>query len=75
MGQEFRLSSRGVELSATSTFSGEKCSTVAKQVLVSDIDRHVIAFGCDGVGGSSSATQGDGAQDPLLIRFVVKKIQ
>ena len=42
---------------------------LAKQVLVSDIDRHVIAFGCDGVGGSSSATQGDGVQDPLLIRF------
>ena len=38
-------------------------------MLVSDIDRHVIAFGCDGVGGSSSATQGDGVQDPLLIRF------
>lgn len=64
------LSSRGVELSATNTFSGEKSvPTVAKQVLVSDIDRHVIAFGCDGVGGSSSATQGDGIQDPLLIRF------
>ena len=64
------LASRGVELSATSTFSGEKSvPTVAKQVLVSDIDRHVIAFGCDGVGGSSSATQGDGVQDPLLIRF------
>ena len=63
------LASRGVELSATSTFSGEKSvPTVAKQVLVSDIDRHVIAFGCDGV-GSSSATQGDGVQDPLLIRF------
>ena len=64
------LAGRGVELSATSTFSGEKSvPTVAKQVLVSDIDRHVIAFGCDGVGGSSSATQGDGVQDPLLIRF------
>ena len=64
------LASRGVELSATSTFSGEKSvPTVAKQVLVSDIDRHVIAFGCDGVGGSSSAPQGDGIQDPLLIRF------
>ena len=64
------LSSRGVELSATNTFSGEKSvPTVAKQVLVSDIDRHVIAFGCDGIGGSSSAPQGDGTQDPLLIRF------
>ncbi len=63
-------SARAIELSATSTFSGEKSvPTIAKQVLVSDVDRHVIAFGCDGVGGSSSATQGDGVQDPLLIRF------
>ena len=42
--------------------------TIAKQVLVSDQDRHVIAFGCDGLGGASD-TQGDGTQDPLLIRF------
>jgi len=63
------LAGRGVELSATSTFSGEKSvPRVAKQVLVSDIDRHVIAFGCDGVGSSSDA-RGDGVQDPLLIRF------
>ena len=64
------LSSRAVELSATSTFSGEKSvPTIAKQVLVSDQDRHVIAFGCDGLGANSSATQGNGTQDPLLIRF------
>ena len=63
------LAGRGVELSATSTFSGEKSvPRVAKQVLVSDIDRHVIAFGCDSVGSSSDA-RGDGVQDPLLIRF------
>ena len=30
---------------------------------------HVIAFGCDSIGASSSDTQGDGVQDPLLIRF------
>ena len=36
--------------------------TVAKQVLVSDRDRHVIAFGCDSETNS-------GVQDPLLIRF------
>ena len=61
---------RAVELSVTGLFSGEKSvPTVAKQVLVSDVDRHVIAFGCDGIGASSSATQGDGIQDPLLIRF------
>ena len=63
------LSNRAVELSATSTFSGElSVPTVAKQIIVSDQDRHVIAFGCDGV-GTSTATQGDGQQDPLLIRF------
>tara|TARA_R100000655_G_scaffold50413_1_gene88008 strand:+ start:187 stop:2334 length:2148 start_codon:yes stop_codon:yes gene_type:complete len=64
------LSSRAVELSATSTYSGEKSvPTIAKQVVVSDQDRHVIAFGCDGLGANSSATQGNGTQDPLLIRF------
>jgi len=36
--------------------------TVAKQVLVSDRDRHVIAFGCD-------SETNPGIQDPLLIRF------
>ena len=64
------LGTRAVELSATSTYSGEtSVPTVAKQVLVSDQDRHVIVFGCDGLGANSSATQGNGAQDPLLIRF------
>ena len=64
------LGNRAIELSATSTYSGEtSVPTIAKQVLVSDQDRHVIAFGCDGFGGSSTATQGNGVQDPLLIRF------
>lgn len=36
--------------------------TIAKQVLVSDRDRHVIVFGCD-------AQDNIGVQDPLLIRF------
>ena len=36
--------------------------TIATQVLVSDIDRHVIAFGCD-------SEFNVGVQDPLLIRF------
>ena len=36
--------------------------TIAKQVIVSDNDRHVIAFGCD-------AQTSIGTQDPLLIRF------
>ena len=54
------VSARAVELKdlvgATSS-----TPTVAKQVLVSDRDRHVIAFGCD------PETSTD--QDPLLIRF------
>ena len=64
------LSARAVELSATSTFSGEtSVPQFAKQVLVSDQDRHVIAFGCDGFGATATTTQGNGVQDPLLIRF------
>ena len=64
------LGNRAIELSATSTYSGEtSVPTIAKQVLVSDQDRHVIVFGCDGLGGSPTATQGDGIQDPLLVRF------
>ena len=62
------LSNRAVELS---TISGTKTSVpqVAKQVLVSDQDRHVIAFGCDGFGATRTTEKGSGAQDPLLIRF------
>ena len=36
--------------------------TIAKQVLISDTDRHIIVFGCD-------AQNNIGVQDPLLIRF------
>jgi len=36
--------------------------TIAKKVIVSDRDRHVIAFGCD-------PQTNIGTQDPLLIRF------
>ena len=62
------LSTRAVEVS---TISGTKTSIpqIAKQVLVSDQDRHVIAFGCDALNSSSSGNQGNGIQDPLLIRF------
>jgi len=62
------LSTRAVELS---TLSGTKTSVpqIAKQVLVSDQDRHVIAFGCDALNASNTANQGNGVQDPLLIRF------
>ena len=61
------LSARAVEIS---TLSGAKSAPqVAKQVIVSDQDRHVIAFGCDGLGANASDAQGNGVQDPLLIRF------
>jgi len=36
--------------------------TIAKQVMISDRDRHVLVFGCD-------AQDNIGVQDPLLIRF------
>ena len=62
------LSTRAVKLNS---IAGTKTSvpTLCKQILVSDRDRHVIAFGADGLNASSSATDGDGVQDPLLIRF------
>ena len=62
------LTTRAVLLN---TLSGTKTSipTIAKQVMVSDIDRHVIAFGCDGLNSSNTANDGNGTQDPLLIRF------
>ena len=67
------LSNRAVELSAATTGAaiGTKQSVpqIAKQVMISDEDRHTIAFGCDGLGANSAATQGDGVQDSLLIRF------
>jgi len=54
------LNARAVSLSSLS--GANTTPTVAKQILVSDRDRHVIAFGCD--------PQGDpGVQDPLTIRF------
>ena len=52
--------SRGVALSDLA--GANSTPTVATQVLVSDVDRHVIAFGCDPL-------DNPGAQDPLLIRF------
>jgi|TARA_R110001583_G_scaffold20056_2_gene77807 hypothetical protein len=53
-------SSRAVLLSGLS--GSNLAPTIAKQIMVSDQDRHIIAFGCD---GESSI----GTQDPLLIRF------
>ena len=62
------VATRAVELS---TISGTPTSVPQKaaQVLLSDRDRHVIAFGCDGLGATPSTAKGDGVQDPMLIRF------
>ena len=54
------LSTRAVNI--TSLAGGLSVPTVAKQILVSDRDRHVIAFGCD-------TEANPGPQDPLAIRF------
>lgn len=60
------LETRAVKLS---TLAGAKsCPTKATKVIVSDRDRHVIAFGADGLGGANDA-EGNGVQDTLLIRF------
>jgi hypothetical protein len=54
------LTVRGVALS---TLAGaNKVPTIAKQVIVSDQNRHIIVFGCD-------SESNPGVQDPLLIRF------
>ncbi len=54
------LSSRAVDI--TSLAGSDSAPTVAKQILVSDRDRHIIAFGCD-------TEANPGVQDPLAIRF------
>ena len=55
------LNTRAVALSDRSG-ADVNTPTIARKVLISDRDRHVIAFGADGVGSI-------GTQDPLLIRF------
>ena len=54
------LTTRAVEIASLA--GANKVPTISKQVLVSDKDRHVIAFGCD-------SEINPGVQDPLLIRF------
>ena len=54
------LSTRGVDI--TTIAGSDSAPTVAKQILVSDRDRHIIAFGCD-------TEANPGVQDPLAIRF------
>ena len=51
---------RMVELSSLA--GANTTPTVAKQIMVSDQSRHILAFGCDG-------EFNPGVQDPLLIRF------
>ncbi|MAD65979.1 MAG: hypothetical protein CMK24_00675 [Porticoccaceae bacterium] len=65
------VNTRAKSLTDSSLGLGTRTSvpTIATQVLLSDRDRHVIAFGADGLGATSSATDGNGIQDPLLIRF------
>lgn len=53
------VSTRAVDL--TSVSGAENVPTVARQIMVSDNDRHVIAFGCNDIGSS--------IQDLLLIRW------
>ena len=53
-------STRAVELASLA--GANTTPIIAKKVLVSDRDRHIIAFGCD-------SQTNPGVQDPLLIRF------
>lgn len=54
------LGNRAVSLDSLA--GSTKAPTIAKQIMVSDRDRHVIAFGCD-------TEANPGVQDPLAIRF------
>jgi len=56
-------STRGVALSDLA--NSNLAPTVAAQVLVSDIDRHIICLGADPIEGESRS----GVQDPMLIAF------
>jgi len=53
------LTTRAVELNQLT--GSLDAPVVANKIIVSDVDRHVIAFGCNPIGSST--------QDPLLIRF------
>ena len=54
------FTSRAVSLDSLT--GSTSAPTVAKQIMVSDRDRHIIAFGCD-------PESNPGVQDPLVIRF------
>ena len=51
----------GTTLTLSSLSGASDVPTIAKQVLVSDIDRHIVVFGANTIGTTT--------QDPLLIRF------
>ena len=51
--------SRAVE--ATTLSNASNVPTTVLQIMLSDVDKHVIAFGCNPIGGT--------AIDPLLVRF------
>jgi hypothetical protein len=53
------VTSRGVNITS---LTNQSAPVIANQVLVSERDRHVVAFGCD-------PESNPGAQDPLIIRF------
>ena len=53
------LNTRGVNI--TELGGASNCPTVAAQILVSDNDQHVVAFGANNIGSAN--------QDPLLIRW------
>ena len=55
------VATRAVSLASLGV-AADNIPTIAKQILVSDKDRHIIAFGCD-------LETAIGTQDPLLIRF------
>tara|TARA_R110000782_G_scaffold15438_3_gene45191 strand:- start:480 stop:2411 length:1932 start_codon:yes stop_codon:yes gene_type:complete len=57
------LSTRAVSLATRATALGfTGAPTIATKIIVSDVDRHILAFGADPVSDI-------GTQDPLLIRF------
>jgi hypothetical protein len=53
----------GTRAVALNSLSGSVAApTIAKQILVSDRDRHTLAFGCD-------PESNPGVQDPMIVRF------
>ena len=66
------LGTRAVEVSTR--VGARSVPTVAKQVLVSDQDRHVIAFGCDAINSSSLRLKATVYKTRCLLDFHLKKM-